>query len=123
MAKLTGKPKTPRIPNGRLVPARIRHNGKTYPGKVKRVNGRVRIFVTPQVARKINPEAKFYETIAAGIGKVYQGSSKTLALAAGKKYAKTGRYTDVYCNGDVIKQFQHYTGKSTTPRKNGRRKR
>ena len=44
-----------RIPNGRLVPARIRHKGKTYPGKVKRVNGRVKIFVTPQVARKINP--------------------------------------------------------------------
>ena len=55
MAKLTGKPKTPRIPNGRLVPARIRHKGKTYPGKVKRVNGRVKIFVTPHVARKINP--------------------------------------------------------------------
>ena len=52
------KPKTiPRIPNGRLVPARIRCKGKTYSGKVKRVNGRVRIFVTPQVARKINPGA------------------------------------------------------------------
>lgn len=51
------KPKTiPRIPNGRLVPARIRCKGKTYSGKVKRVNGRVRIFVTPQVARKINPQ-------------------------------------------------------------------
>ena len=48
-----GYTSNPRIPNGRLVPARIRHNGKTYAGKVKRVNGRVKIFVTPQVARKI----------------------------------------------------------------------
>jgi hypothetical protein len=46
----------PRIPNGRMVPARIKHNGKTYAGKVKRVNGKVKIFVTPEVARKINPE-------------------------------------------------------------------
>lgn len=48
--------KAPKIPNGRLVPARIRaRNGKTYAGKVKRVGGKVKIFVTPQVARKINP--------------------------------------------------------------------
>lgn len=47
----------PKIPNGRLVPARIKHNGKTYTGKVKRVNGKVKIFVTPEVARKINPES------------------------------------------------------------------
>lgn len=38
-----------------MVPARIKHNGKTYAGKVKRINGRVKIFVTPEVARKINP--------------------------------------------------------------------
>ena len=44
-----------RVPNGRLVPARIRHKGHTYSGKVKRVNGRVKIFVTHEVARKINP--------------------------------------------------------------------
>ena len=118
-----GKKGPQRIPNGRLVPARIRHKGKTYPGKVKRVNGRVKIFVTPQVARKINPQAKFYETIAHGIGKVYQGPSKTLALTAGRKYSKAGRYTDVYCDGEVIKQFQHYTGKATAPKKNRRRKR
>jgi hypothetical protein len=43
----------PRIPNGRMVPALIRHKGKTYAGKVKRVNGRVKIFVTPEVALKI----------------------------------------------------------------------
>ncbi len=49
--------KTGTIPNGRLVPARIKHNGHTYSGKVKRVNGKVKIFVTPEVARKINPEA------------------------------------------------------------------
>jgi len=52
-----GGPLDTRIPNGRLVPARIRHKGKMYPGKVKRVNGKVKIFVTPQVARKINPRA------------------------------------------------------------------
>lgn len=52
-----GKKGPQRIPNGRMVPARIRHKGKTYAGKVKRVNGRVKIFVTPQVARKINPRA------------------------------------------------------------------
>lgn len=46
----------PRIPNGRMVPAQIKHNGKTYTGKVKRVNGKVKIYVTPEVARKINPE-------------------------------------------------------------------
>lgn len=49
-----GKKGPQRIPNGRMVPARIRHKGKTYPGKVKRVNGRVKIFVTPEVAKKIN---------------------------------------------------------------------
>ena len=42
-----------------MVPARIRHKGKTYAGKVKKVNGRVKIFVTPQVARKLNPERKW----------------------------------------------------------------
>jgi hypothetical protein len=47
------KKSPPRIPNGRMVPARIRHKGKTYAGKVKRVNGRVKIFVTPEVALKI----------------------------------------------------------------------
>lgn len=47
----------PSIPNnGRMVPARIRtKNGKTYSGKVKRVNGKVKVYVTPEVARKINP--------------------------------------------------------------------
>lgn len=54
-----------KIPNGRMVPARIRHKGHTYSGKVKRVNGRVKIFVTPEVARKINPEARRRWTIAA----------------------------------------------------------
>lgn len=33
------------VPNGKLVDVRVKRNGKTY-----------RVFVTPQVARKINPE-------------------------------------------------------------------
>jgi len=53
-----------RIPNGRMVPARIRVKGKTYAGKVKKVNGRVKIFVTPQVARKINPESTRFRVMA-----------------------------------------------------------
>lgn len=43
-----------KIPAGKMVAARIKaRNGKTYPAKVKKVNGRVRIFVTPGVAAKI----------------------------------------------------------------------
>jgi hypothetical protein len=52
-----------RIPNGRMVPARIKCKGKTYAGKVKRVNGRVKIFVTPEVARKINPVPTSHKSI------------------------------------------------------------
>ncbi len=51
-----------RIPNGRMVPARIRHKGKTYPGHVKKVNGKVRIFVAPKVAMKINPNGNYSTT-------------------------------------------------------------
>lgn len=58
MARALGLHQKPgRKIGSKLVPARIKHNGKVYAGKVKRVNGRVKIFVTPEVARKINPRA------------------------------------------------------------------
>lgn len=40
-----------------LQPARIKKNGRTYTGYVRKKAGRVQIFVTPQTARKINPHA------------------------------------------------------------------
>lgn len=64
-----------KIPNSRLIPARIKHNGKTYVGKVKRVNGRVKIFVTPEVARKINPRANLtqkYWSIQGSYGRSWE---------------------------------------------------
>lgn len=48
-----------KIPNGRFVPAKVKHNGRTYSGKVKRVNGRVKIYLPPSVVRKINPERRW----------------------------------------------------------------
>lgn len=47
------------VPNGRLVPAKIKHNGRTYSGKVKRVNGKVKIYLPPSAVRKINPERRW----------------------------------------------------------------
>ena len=87
------------IPNGRMGPARIRHKGKTYPGKVKRVNGRVKIFVTPQVARKINPGETRFRVMAgphiALHASTLKGAKKLVAglLSRGMVY---GRLVTIY---------------------------
>lgn len=85
----------PKIPNGRLVPARLRtRNGRTFPGKVKRVNGKVKIYVTPQVARKINPSA-FYgyivEKNASGKWVVRRGRPEdNVTIASGRWFKFKG---------------------------------
>ena len=44
-------------------PVRVKVNGKTYPAKARMVNGKVKIFVTPAVAAKANPELKEYKVV------------------------------------------------------------
>jgi len=44
-----------RLRPNRLTPVRFSIKGKIHTGKAKLVGGRVKVFVTPEVARKINP--------------------------------------------------------------------
>lgn len=46
-----------RVPNGKLVDVKVKRNGRVYNGKARRVNGKVKVYVTPDVARKINPNS------------------------------------------------------------------
>ena len=45
-----------RLKPNRLTPVRFSVRNKTYTGKAKLVGGKVKVFVTPNVARKINPK-------------------------------------------------------------------
>jgi hypothetical protein len=49
----------------RLTPVRFSIKGRTMTGKAKLVGGKVKIFVTPEVARKVNPELKKFLVIFA----------------------------------------------------------
>lgn len=52
---LLKKTKTNPAIGTKLTPVRFTVRGKTLTGKAKRVGTKVKIFVTPQVARKVNP--------------------------------------------------------------------
>ena len=46
-----------RLKSNRLTPVRFTVKNRTYTGKAKLVGGKVKVFVTPNVARKINPRS------------------------------------------------------------------
>jgi hypothetical protein len=52
-----------RLPANRLTPVSFTVRGKRHTGKAKRVGNVVKVFVTPGVARKVNPELKEYKVI------------------------------------------------------------
>jgi hypothetical protein len=52
-----------RLPANRLTPVSFTVKGKRHTGKAKRVGNVVKVFVTPGVARKVNPELKEYKVI------------------------------------------------------------
>lgn len=69
----SSNPRTRLKPN-RLTPVSFTVKGKRHTGKAKRVGNVVKVFVTPGVARKINPAASTYDVLytdSTGVTRVY----------------------------------------------------
>lgn len=52
---VAGNPKSS-LKSGRMTPVRFTIKGKSHTGKAKLVGGKVKVYVTKNVARKVNPE-------------------------------------------------------------------
>lgn len=92
-----------RLKSNRLTPVKFTIKGKRHTGKAKLVGGKVKIFVTPNTARKINPNDQ-YMTVVKGGGTVYKGPSLAEAEKARLPWNKLF-YVSVYKNSHVVHHY------------------
>lgn len=80
--------RNPTLRPGRI---RVRVNGRIHPAVAKKVNGRVKIFVTPKVAAKINPKRWREYTLYPG-GITFPTAADARAALVAERYHTASAY-------------------------------